>query len=453
MAQAQRFNHFDREMQGWGLLAVSALAVAGLLALGVAGSRTPGIQDGLPENFFQSMLVTHVTFSVSVWYLAVFGALCAWVASRRVAGGWLVPGAYLGAIGLRLAWGGFLCLLAPAMMGWGEPSLNNYIPVMVHPVFYSGLGLLFLGVALPVFRLGFVGIDDRDGVGMVLAAAGGVYFCALLSVGLAWSAAPAQDPVPYNEMLFWGGGHLLQFVNTLLMLAAWQAVGTAVYGQPPIPPVLLRWLALSILVVGFAGPVLYLVFPITSGTLHVSFTRLYQIGLIVQPVIALLALLRFQIRAGWAEYGAGAVGLSLSAAMFTLGGAFGYLVGEGDTRTPAHYHLMIGAVTLAFMGLFFLVILPGLGRATSRGRAVLTAFALYAGGQTLHALALFVAGALGIARKTAGASQGLDTPLKTVVMGVMGGGALLAVIGGILFVGLAGWKLIVAPRKGSASAN
>ena len=35
-----------------------------------------------------------------------------------------------------------MALLVPVLSNQGEPSLNNYVPVLIHPLFYAGLGLL-----------------------------------------------------------------------------------------------------------------------------------------------------------------------------------------------------------------------------------------------------------------------------------------------------------------------
>jgi heme/copper-type cytochrome/quinol oxidase subunit 1 len=99
---------------------------------------------------------------------------------------------------------------------------------------------------------------------------------------------------------------------------------------------------------------------------------------------------------------------------------------------PAHYHGSIVGVTLALMGLTYLL-LPGLGFGRARGRMARWQAAVYASGQLLHIGGLAASGAMGIERKTAGAEQGLDGIAKAF-MGIMGLGGLLAVIGGILFV-------------------
>ena len=60
----------------------------------------------------------------------------------------------------------------------------------------------------------------------------------------------AMDPRTYYEVLFWGGGHVLQFTWTLLMLVAWLWLADAIGAQPPLSPrVVLVLFALALLLV------------------------------------------------------------------------------------------------------------------------------------------------------------------------------------------------------------
>jgi len=64
--------------------------------------------------------------------------------------------------------------------------------------------------------------------------------------------------------------------------------------------------------------------------------------------------------------------LVLSVLVFALGGVLGLFVDGADTRTPAHYHGVIGGINLAFYGLFYSWFLPALAalyRAADRREA------------------------------------------------------------------------------------
>jgi hypothetical protein len=425
-----------RALSGWLLLAVGSLAVAGGLALLLAVARTPGIQDWLPwpwEAFFRKALVAHVVFAFVVWYMAVLGGLSA--ASR--------PGSSTSLVGLALATTGCLLLLVPTLTNQGDASLNNYVPVLVHPLFYGGLGLLALGVALPVLHLLVRPPVWGGALAFGVGSAGVLYLLALICFGLAWLGLPSGANLDtYNEELFWGGGHLLQFVHTALLLTAWQVLGEQAFGHPPLPPKAWRMVCALLVAAGLPGPILYALHEVTGDELRQAFTRLYWIGLPVPPLVTGAAVVREIVRGPRNWRSPAFLGLLLSFVVFALGGILGPFATGGDTRTPAHYHASIGGVNLAFMGLFFVVLLPAVLRAGENSPLVRLQFWLYGGGQTLFSLGMFIAGSAGVARKVAGSAQGLDSAVKITGMAVTGTGAVIAVSGGMLFVWLALSRLI-----------
>ena len=427
------------ELRGWALLAVGSLAAAGSLALLLVLSRVPQTQVLLPwswQSFFYTALVTHVILSFVVWFLAVLGAFTVLVTAT---GGAVVPRlAWCGRLGLALSVVGAVLLVVPALLNVGEPELNNYVPVVVHPLYYLGLALVAAGVALAVIRLlanprGFAGCS-----GFGVGVGGLCYLVALLCFALAWFSLPAGlDLETLNERLFWGGGHILQFVNTALMLAAWTAVAEVVLGETPVPPVLFRLVLGSMVVFVLAGPVFYGLFDVLGLEHRLAFTGLLWYGLTLPPVIVGGGLAALLIRRRAELAGSAALqGLAVSLVVFVVGGLMGFFLGASDARTPSHYHAAIGGVNLAFMVLFVAVILPVLGR-EARASLARIPLHLYGWGQLVFCLGMFVAGAAGVPRKTMGAAaQGLDSPLKMVAMGVYGLGGVAAVVGGVLFIAL-----------------
>ncbi|NKD77886.1 hypothetical protein HEQ60_08965 [Haematospirillum sp. H1815] len=441
------------ETRYWVLLSLSSLALAGGLALLLALSRTPGVQEYLPVHFFRAALVTHVIFSVVIWYLGMAAAVCTYLVAARSSPYFSEERTDLFRFAPSLATGGMVLLLVPFSLGLGEPSLNNYVPVIGHPVF--GLGLVLLGIAFsaPFYRV-LMWPDGRDSGACLFCARGlaAVWFLALVCCVLAALTMPSGlQSVPFNETLFWGTGHLLQFLNFLMMVLIWQDVGRRLHGEYPLSSGLLRTIVVLVVSVALLGPFLYLFLDPRDARLFSHFTLLYQLGLIGQPFLAVAGLVGALLCRGLKPGTVQGAGLGLSCLLFVIGGLFGYALGGGDTRTPAHYHLVIGGVMLALMVFLATVLLPWLGYSLARMRSVLRCLGLYGAGQLLHAGGLFVAGSSGIARKTAGGSQGLDTPLEIVSMMAMGCGALVAVIGGASFVWIIGSRLLGPPSVLSES--
>ncbi|HPP47879.1 MAG TPA: cytochrome C oxidase subunit I, partial [Accumulibacter sp.] len=149
------------------------------------------------------------------------------------------------------------------------------------------------------------------------------------------------------------------------------------------------------------------------------------------PLIVLGVLSLFGLRGQPASPGKAAFIASLL--LFAVGGVLGYLIQGVNVVIPAHYHGSTVGVTLAFMGLTY-VLLPRLGFANPSGRLAVWQPYVYGCGQMIHILGLAWSGGYGVQRKTAGAEQMLTTLPQKIGMGMMGVGGSIAVIGGLLFI-------------------
>ena len=133
--------------------------------------------------------------------------------------------------------------------------------------------------------------------------------------------------------------------------------------------------------------------------------------------------------------------------LFAFGGLIGFFEGSVDTRTPSHYHAMLIAVTLGFIALYFALFLPLIGIQVANPRLRTSIYLLLGGGQFLHSLGLYLAGVDGVVRKTAGVAQGLDSLWRVATMSIMGLGGVIAVIGGVIFIVLAGRMLLARDSR------
>lgn len=451
-----------RELFGWAALPLLALALAGFLALLIAVMRVPGVDqlfDGDSQAFFERALVAHVTFAFVVWYLGVQGALTVLVTAKDLKqsslnlAGW---GKLFGVAGIGISALGLILMLIPALFGLGAAVPNNYVPVLHHPLFYTGLGMVALGLVLPVIRLLFLLRAHRtvDPLTMGVAASGVIFMLALVCIATAWNVRPAlADLEASADFVIWGGGHVLQFANTALMLCAIYVVARVTLGETPVSASIFK-IAMVMLVAGAAaGPLLYVTHEAGDPAQREMFTNLYwyalpvPAGAVLVGAMALLFRRRADVMYGAPEVG----GVSIAFGLFAYGGIIGFFEGSVDTRTPGHYHAELIAVTLAFMALYFALLLPVLERRTARRRLRTLMYIMLGLGQFLHSSALFFAGMLGVARKTVGVEQGLDTTEKVISMSVMGLGGVIAVVGGVMFVALAGAMLLTNPARARAS--
>ncbi|MCU7931652.1 MAG: cbb3-type cytochrome c oxidase subunit I [Candidatus Thiodiazotropha sp. (ex Codakia rugifera)] len=421
----------------WLQLGVLALGLAGLFAILLVLSRTPGSEAFFPwVDFFRTALVVHVDQSVLIWFLAMTGMVWCLTASSAPVLLLVQRLAYL------LALFGTLGVALSAFIGDGAPLMNNYVPVLQRPIFFMMLGLFGLGItAQAVVSLNATRQSLR------FNATGHLPSLAALTVSLAvimsiialvtaWLQMPAGvDGQAYYEYLFWGAGHTLQFAYTQLIILAW--LWLAVHSGVALPGES-RWYY-WLLIIGIAPvllvPLIYLLHQTVSLASRTAFTQLMQYGggLAVTPIgmLVLLGLLRSKKAEGREKPLRRTLWMSML--LFFSGGAIALFISGVNTIIPAHYHGSIVGVTMGLMGLAYLA-LPKLGYPPVQGRMAELQPWIYGVGQLLHIGGLAASGAMGIQRKTAGAAQGLDTLSAKLAMGVMGIGGLLAVIGGILFV-------------------
>ena len=145
----------------------------------------------------------------------------------------------------------------------------------------------------------------------------------------------------------------------------------------------------------------------------------------------------------------------MSLALFALGGVMGFLIDGSDTRTPAHYHAVITAVSVSSAGMLLTYGLKELGKPPAPPRATRLLIGLYGGGQFVASIAMFVAGGYGALRKTPSGAGSLDT-VAAAGMAVHGIASIFTILGGAAFVIVAIralWRRLGFDRVASASGR
>ena len=424
-----------RLARAWLALALAALIGSGLFSLLLVLSRTPGVNAWLPGvDFFRVALVVHVDLSVLVWFVALGGLLWSLAGSARGLGwSWAaLAGCGAGAAAMALA----------AFVGSGAPIMANYIPVLERPLFMAGLVVFGVGAGVLVLRSLVAASKpgaqfDGDGVlrfGLNAAAVSAAV--ALLAFGWSWLVVPRTlEGRAYYEILFWGGGHALQFTWTLLMLVAWLWLAGACGARLRLSPrVALLMFALALVAV-FVTPWAYLAHDVASVEHRDLLTWAMRLGggVAIVPVALAIALALPSLARAPSQTRALRAALLWSIALFAAGGLIGVFINGANVRIPAHYHGCIVGVTLALMGLSW-HLLPRLGYATPQGRLATLQPALYGAGQLMHIAGLVWSGGYGVQRKVAGAEQVLRSTGEVAGMGLMGLGGLVAIVGGLLYV-------------------
>ena len=430
-----------RNVTAWLTLGLISLVAAGVFSILLVMARTPVVQELIPFiDFFRVDIAATIVLARlgDLWLLAISAAF--WSLGATTDQPWWDR------ISFSLSAIGTLVIIVCPFLGAGDPLMNNYVPILQHPLFYLGLGLFAAGIFSHLVRalFGRPRITARlDGTG---ALQFGITLSTLLTgfsiiaVFASWQGLPSEmDGQVYFEFLFWGGGHVIQFSYTLLMMIAWVVLAYASGGRFELTPrltlVFLIFLALPVITV----PFLYLAHDVTTAGHRLAFTELMKYGgLSCLPLgLAVTASLWTANKpVGEGRYLRAA--LISSVGLFAVGGIMGFMIAGLDIVIPAHYHGATVGVTIAFMGLTY-YLLPRLGFGALPERMATWQPYLYGSGQLMHIIGLAWSGGYGVQRKTAGAAQGLDGFGQTAGMGLMGLGGLISVIGGLLFL-IVAWK-------------
>ncbi|OGW07947.1 MAG: hypothetical protein A2W77_09905, partial [Nitrospinae bacterium RIFCSPLOWO2_12_39_16] len=340
-----------------------------------------------------------------------------------------------------------IIIIISGIRAWGEPLLANYIPVLTHPAFYTGLIMFASGIFLTIIN-SLLSIyknltnnrnESRSFITFIMGLTGLVVLIAFSCFILAHLFLPSDLNInTYFEKLFWGGGHILQFSNTFGMICAWILLSQIILNKSPMPD---RPAKLFLLIsFGFTlpAPLFYFSFDVIGMELRDWFTRLMQLGMgppagafAIAVIIAIKSFKAEIKKLPWDKPGFSA--LIFSIILFSTGGILSLLIRGIDVKIPSHYHGVIGGVTLSFMGLSY-YILPLLNRDIPDTKMAKIQPYLYGIGQMLFILGMFWAGTHGVPRKTYGEAQKLDDFVKLAGMGIMGFGGLIAILGGATFV-------------------
>ncbi|MBL1143081.1 MAG: cytochrome C oxidase subunit I [Proteobacteria bacterium] len=419
----------------WFWLAVLTLLGAGIFAVLLVLARTPTIGELIPfVDFFHTGLVIHVNLSSLVWILSFASVL--WTLNSRPIFSWVAKSSF--AIVLT----GTLIIVISPFLGSANALMSNYIPVLDDTLFLTGLVIFAAGIGLQVtfsmsamFKVG----EEISGQGVIRfglnCAAIGV-FVALAAFIWSYVTLPIQlANEVYYELLFWSGGHVLQFTYTLLMMVAWLWLSSSAGLSLPLSPRVALFLFGVGLLSIFMTPLVYYAYDVTDVSHRETFTMLMSFGgsLAIFPLSMAVLLSLFQIKPESPIQSSAHTALLTSLLLFGVGGIMGFMIDGNNVKIPAHYHGCIVGVSLALMGLSY-QLLDALGFKRVNFKLSKIQLWLYAAGQFLHIAGLVWSGGYGVQRKVAGAAQGLDSIERIAGMGLMGLGGLLSVIGGFFFI-------------------
>lgn len=460
--------------------AVVLLLIGGLAAAGVALTRLPAVHL-LPADLFYRVLTLHG-----------IAMLIAWIIFFEMAG------LYLGATVLlnariaapKMAWLQFILMLVGTLLiaamiltGQADVLFTSYPPLKANPLYYLGVILFAVGALIGCFVFfGTIAKARKEGTyphGSFPLVTFGLACAAIIAVitllhGAAiyiptflWSLGLMGMDESAYRLVWWALGHSSQQINVAAMIAVWYLLGTLTVGMKPINQKLCRTaFVLYVLFINVASEHHILVDPVFS-TAHKIWNTGYVMHLaVLASMIHALAvpagievalrkkgftsgLFEWLKKAPWSNPAFSALMLSIFIFGF-MGGITGVIFGSEQVnitahntwRITGHFHsTVVGGTTLAFMGITYYV-LPLIFRREVLGMGFARLQPWFYGiGTILMGGGMMLAGAYGVPRRHWDIVNFGGSPFSfawdpTVYMwlGVFGIGALLAILGGAIYV-------------------
>lgn len=398
----------------WTKIGVAALGISGLYSIILVFLRTPGISS-LIENkeFFKIALVVHVDLTVLVWLLS--GSVLIWLKNIRF---------FLPAITYQSAFLGILLMaLSPLFSQETDPIMNNYVPMLDNIVFVIGL-CIFITVIL---IMSLIAVSKIPRTHDEYAGFIGACLFIMSAICLVFSYDKLNNEIPYPmdmhgfyEMLFWSGGHALQFLYMHTMYAIWLRL--LANRKFPKIQILVMWL--NVLAVMPLLP-MHLMYSVDSAafisfcTDHMRYAGGVSAGFMIAMIIA--EIICAEQESKWL------FGINTSLLLFAAGGLIAMMISEVNVTIPAHYHGSIVGISIAVMTLVYELLNLNIQEIIHAKTQVIT----YAIGQMMHIGGLAWSGGYGVLRKNPDMALSIDAKVS---MGIMGLGGLIAIIGGLMFV-------------------
>jgi cytochrome c oxidase subunit 1 len=466
--------------------AVVCLLLGGLAALLIALTRWQAIHL-LPAQWFYRLLTIHG-----------IDMLVAWIVFFEIAGLHFGSTVLLNArhAAPKLAWLSFalmaiggLMVNIIVMLGKGDVMFTAYTPLKAHPLFYLsyiffavgaliGVATFFINVVVAKRENRYEGSLPLVVFGLMTAAILAVY--TLLEGALAivpaflWSLdlLPNFDPAIYRNF-FWGFGHPAQQVNLAAMVAIWYALAQITVGARPLNEKFSRTafvLYLFFINLGSAHHLLvdpglsfawkavntsYAMYLAVLGSMMHAFSIPAAIEVAMRAKGYNKGLFAWLRNGPWAEPGFGA--LIVSIILFGwVGGVTGVTIGteqinmlaHNTLRLPGHFHAtVVSGTTTAFMGLSY-YLLPLIFRKELKFKKVATWQPyVFGAGMALVSLGMITSGLQGVARRHWDITfTGVVPGTVNLTLAIFGIGALIAVVGGIMYMLVVLASVFTGPR-------
>lgn len=390
---------------------IFSLALAGVYSIILVMLRTPMLINLFSNTeIFRSALVIHVNLSILVWLMSV--TACVW--------SYNLESTTFSIACVIIAFISTALIALSLFCGQNFPVMNNYIPMLENIIFILGISLFGVSVLLFALytlwnccKISYFKSYFNSLINFTILST--VIMWVLVWVCFIWSYCQLQEiiklvPVDiefYYELLFWSGGHLLQFIYTQILILVMTVLFHAWIGKE----LRFKKLYLALLYLNFIISIAaisgHLLYDIIDAEFKEYYTKQMKYGGGIAPVLSLIVMF-YELK--WfhshesGNYIKGSkdireVQMSLvkttiicSSILFLSGGFIGILIIGMNVTIPAYYHGSIVGISVAFMGFCFLLC----DDKQQKNSYFITAIITITIGQMLHIIALLFAGGYGV---------------------------------------------------------
>lgn len=484
--------HTERLIIANAVMAVVCLTLGGIAALLIALTRWQAVHL-LDATWFYRLLTLHG-----------IDMLVAWIVFFEMAGLHFGSTALLNArhAAPKLAWTGFGLMTVGGLMAnfvvLFDPKstvmFSAYVPLKAHPLFYLSYILFAVGALITTITF-FINITvakrEKRFEGSMPLAVFGLMTAAILATytllegaaaivpAFLWSLGvfPTYDPGIYRNF-FWGFGHPAQQVNLAAMVSIWYMLAQLTVGIRPLNEKFSRLaFILYLFFINLGSAHHLLVDPGLSfawKAVNTSYAMYLAVLGSMMHAFSIPAAMEVAQRAkgynkglfGWLRNGPwnepGFSSLVMSMFLFGwIGGVTGVTIGteqinmlvHNTLRLPGHFHAtVVSGTTLAFMGFTYYVI-PLIFRKELKLKswAVWQPY-VFGFGMLLTSLGMITSGLQGVSRRNWDITfAGVVPGTVNLTLAIFGIGAVIAVIGGIMYVTIVLVSILTGPRKEASS--
>ena len=426
----------------WLIQSVGALALSGFFAIFLVVARSPIIGKLLPyKDFFKTCLTIHVNLSVLIW-LTSFCCLLFSLNTKLIK---------LGYTSLIMCAMGSIMISLSIFDFSAEAYLNNYIPMLNSKIFLYGIYLYFAGFFIASFQALICNNNDKFYKYFNLSS----FFIILSSFLTLWltrvnlnlpEVVNLYNFADYYERLFWGFGHILQFLYVNCLIFALFFIASELSFKPENNFIKNSKCGILILNLILASSGIYIInfHDVTTYEYIQNYTKqMVLFGGVAASVSALIIIPKYLKNHKIFSLNTPARNAALwSMVLFGAGGIISMFINGVNTIIPAHYHGSIVGVSLSLMGLCY-ILLSKIDLSFSQSKIANMQSGFYGLGQLIHIIGFALSGGYGALRKAPGVEL---APEAKIYMGLMGMGGLISIIGGIMFV-LIIFKVIISHYK------